>query len=124
MSNDRIGGRAIALAMALLCLASHTQAQDMYASQHALLAAAIRTGQASGILGGPAADQFRRQFGGTMPLRAEAKVIAAYTRGDCKRIAVVYRYAAPGDSARGEAVLRLELNYCLDGPPPAQLEPK
>lgn len=105
--------------MAIFARESH--AEPTYAKQHELLVAAIKNGSASGLMTGELADLFSRQFNSVGVLRANAKVVRSFPQPDCKRIEIIYTKAdvmtksGPEDDIK----LKLGLNYCLDGRPPA-----
>lgn len=103
--------------------ARESAAQAVYTRQHDVLVDAIRNGHAEGTLQGPADDLFTRQFKSTAPLQVTAEVIRSYPREGCKRLRMVY--TKPGVQGRdGPTALTLDtqLNYCLDGRPPVNLE--
>lgn len=94
-----------------------------YDRPHDVLASAIRNGSANGVMVGEVAEHFTRQFRSTGPLLVTAKVIKSFGRDDCKRIEVVFtKKAVDTPKGRTDAILKTQLNYCLDGSPPISVE--
>lgn len=112
--------RAFALAfVASLPCAHESAAQAVYTNPHDLMVDAIRSGRASGTLGGPTADLFARQFGsgGTLLVRAEA--IGDFPQPECKRLRVVFtKKEAAGAKGLGDVTMTTAINYCLNGSAP------
>lgn len=117
------------LSIALILLACSTFAREslagptVYARQHDVLAAAIRNGSSSGVMEGEVAEHFTRQFRSTGPLLVTAKVIKSFSRADCKRLEMVFtKKDVDTPQGRTDAILKTQLNYCLDGTPPISVE--
>ena len=97
---------------------SYAQA-PVYTRPHDLLVKAIKTGAADGVLTGEVDAHFTRQFHSTGPLLVKAKVIEHLKQSDCKRLEVVYtKKNVDTPKGRTDAILRTQMNYCLDGGPP------
>ncbi len=98
-------------------------AQTIYTRQHDVLVAAIKNGSASGEMQGDVAEHFTRQFRSTGPLLVKATTIKSFPRADCKRVEVIYT-KKDVDTPRGrtDAILKMQVNYCLDGTPPVPVE--
>lgn len=95
----------------------------VYTRQHDVLAAAIRNGSSSGVMEGEVAEHFTRQFRSTGPLLVTAKVIKSFSRADCKRLEMVFtKKDVDTPQGRTDAILKTQLNYCLDGTPPISVE--
>jgi len=98
-------------------------APTVYTRQHDVLAATIRNGSTSGVMEGEVAEHFTRQFRSTGLLLVNAKVIQSFKRADCKRLEVVLtKKDVDTPKGRTDAILKTQLNYCLDGRPPISLE--
>lgn len=98
-------------------------ATDVYTKQHDLLVAAIRNGEASGVMEGSVAELFTRQFRSTGVLNVEAKVIRSFQRADCKRVELTYtKKDVQTGQGLTDAILKNQMNYCLDGTPPIGVE--
>jgi len=93
----------------------------VYERQHELLVQAIQHGHAEGIMAGALAEQFRQQFG-QGELLARADIVRHYTRPDCKRLLLVLTHRSALVEGPPEFSMRINLNYCLAGAPPALLE--
>lgn len=108
----------ISLVIILLCSMQSIAKVRVYTQPHDILVAAIRHGSASGLLEGEVDAHFTRQFRSTGPLWVTAKVIQTLGR-DCKRLEVVFtKKEVETPQGRTEAILKTQLNYCLDGAPP------
>lgn len=118
------------LPIVLVLLACSTFAREslaagptVYNRQHDVLAAAIRYGSTSGVMEGEVAEHFTRQFRSTGPLLVSAKVLKSYAREGCKRLEMVFtKKDVDTPQGRTDAILKTQLNYCLDGSPPISLE--
>jgi hypothetical protein len=98
-------------------------AQVVYKSQHDVLVQAIKKGHVEGNLTGPVADLFSRQFRSQGALLVKAKVIGSFPQAECKRIQMIYtKKDVIGQKGPQALVMNTELNYCLDGRPPAEME--
>jgi hypothetical protein len=93
----------------------------VYERQRELLVHAIQHGHAEGIVAGALAEQFAQQFG-QGELLARADIVQHYTRQDCKRLLLVLTHRSALAGRPPEISLRIQLNYCLAGAPPALLE--
>lgn len=111
------------LITALWCLSAGVAHADavVYERQHELLVQAIRHGHAEGIMAGAVAEQFKQQFG-PGELLARSDIVQHYTRRDCKRLQLVLTHRSVLVGGPPEFSLRIHLNYCLAGAPPALLE--
>ncbi|MDI9695357.1 hypothetical protein QM312_05445 [Burkholderia cenocepacia] len=110
---------------ALLAISSARAEGDgqVYDDTRALTADAIRHGHAQGIVTGPIAEQFRRQFQATGALTVVATVERDLPQADCKRVQFVWTQAgAMTPNGRDDAVLTMHMNICADGSPPGDLE--
>ena len=77
----------------------------------------------SGVMEGEVAEHFTRQFRSTGPLLVTAKVIKSFSRADCKRLEMVFtKKDVDTPQGRTDAILKTQLNYCLDGTPPISVE--
>lgn len=117
------------LSIALLLLVGSTFAREsfawptVYTRQHDVLAEAIRNGSASGVMEGEVAEYFTRQFRSTGPLLVTAKAIQSFSRAHCKRLEMVFtKKDVDTPQGRTDAILKTQLNYCLDGAPPISVE--
>lgn len=103
--------------------ARESLAEPVYSKPHDLLVEAIQEGRASGVLEGKVAEHFTRQFHSTGPLLVTAKVIQSFPRGDCKRLEMVFtKKDVQTPKGLTDAILKTQLNYCLDGRPPIGLQ--
>lgn len=113
----------VCLLLACSSVARESLAQTFYTRQHDLLADAIRNGSASGVMEGEVAEHFTRQFRSTGPLLVSAKIIQSFERGECKRVETVFvKKDVNTAKGRTDAILKTQVNYCLDGTPPISLE--
>lgn len=109
--------------MVSLAFARESQAQAVYQRQHDVLVEAIKKGHAEGVLKGPAADLFSKQFKSNGVLLVSADVIQEYPNPECKRLKMVYvKKEAMSDKGPQDFTMETKLNYCLDGKPPINLE--
>lgn len=91
-----------------------------YSDPQPLMNQALRAGSAKGVLTGAIDEQFSRQFHSTGILSVQARVIKTLARADCKRLEIVFTKAdVDTPKGRTQAILTTELDYCLDGGPPA-----
>ncbi|MBR8186492.1 hypothetical protein C6Q14_27555 [Burkholderia ambifaria] len=96
---------------------------QVYDDTRVLIADTIRHGRAQGIVTGPIAEQFRRQFQATGALKVETSVEKDLPQADCKRVQFVWTQAgAITSNGRDDAVLTMHMNICADGSPPGDLE--
>ncbi|MFN7570491.1 MAG: hypothetical protein ACK5TK_03385 [Betaproteobacteria bacterium] len=103
-----------------LAFAGESGAQAIYANPHDLLAEAIKTGRAGGVMTGAVAELFSNQFGRAGALLATAEVVADLPQQDCKRLQVTFtKRDAAGPRGRGDVTMKTAINYCLDGGPPS-----
>ncbi len=115
----------ISLIAILGTFACETQAAKLqvFKDQNELLTSAIRSGSVSGIMKGDVGDLFTKQFKSNGDLMVAANVIKHFKRPDCKRIEVTYTkknvVTPPGKT---DAILKVQVNYCLDGQPPTPTE--
>ncbi|MFA6595962.1 MAG: hypothetical protein WCT00_06575 [Bacilli bacterium] len=110
-------------AILAVTFACESLAETVYTRQHDVLADAIRNGSASGVMQGAVDEHFTRQFRSTGPLLVTATVIKSFKREDCKRVRMVFtKKDVDTPKGRTDAILKTELNYCLDGRPPIALE--
>lgn len=95
------------------------ETQKIYTSIDVLLAETIKQGTAAGVISGAIAEHFARELRSRGPLLVNARVISPLKRTDCKRIEVVY-IKKEVQTLKGptEAILKMKLDYCLDGGPP------
>jgi hypothetical protein len=113
---------ATILGLVLAALSANATAQVVYGRQHDLLVAAIKAGHAEGVLEGPAAELFTKQFRSVGPLLVTADVIKSYPREGCKRLRVLYtKKHVLGPNGPQDVSLDTKMNYCLDGRPPVSL---
>lgn len=105
-----------AIFIALPCLAQ----EKIYARQRDVLVDAIRNGQSAGLMHGEVAEHFTRELRSTGVLRVQARVLQALDRETCKRLEMVYvQDGVATPQGVTQARLATQLNYCLDGGPPA-----
>ncbi len=96
---------------------------NVYTRQHDVLVDAIRNGSTRGVMEGDVAEHFTRQFRSTGALLVTAKVIKSFSRTDCKRLEMVFtKKDVDTPKGRTDAILKTQINYCLDGTPPISLE--
>lgn len=96
---------------------------QVYDDTRALIADTIRHGRAQGIVTGPIAEQFRRQFQATGALKVATSVEKDLPQANCKRVQFVWTQAgAITPNGRDDAVLTMHMNICADGSPPGDLE--
>ncbi|HDR9497257.1 TPA: hypothetical protein QDC06_000451 [Burkholderia cepacia] len=96
---------------------------QVYDDTRALIADTIRHGRAQGIVTGPIAEQFRRQFQATGALKVATSVERDLPQANCKRVQFVWTQAgAITPNGRDDAVLTMHMNICADGSPPGDLE--
>ncbi|VWC93232.1 hypothetical protein BCO18430_03392 [Burkholderia contaminans] len=96
---------------------------QVYDDTRALIADTIRHGRAQGIVTGPIAEQFRRQFQATGALKVATSVEKDLPQASCKRVQFVWTQAgAITPNGRDDAVLTMHMNICADGSPPGDLE--
>ena len=94
-------------------------APTVYTRQHDVLVDAIKMGSASGVMQGPVAERFTLQFKSEGVLQVFAKTIQAFKRPDCKRVEMVFtKKDVDTPKGRTDAILKTQVNYCLDGSPP------
>lgn len=116
---------AFFLAVTGLAFMREGAAQTVYTSQHDVLVQAIKTGHADGVLTGPAAELFTRQFRSQGALLVKANVVRSFPQPECKRVEMVYtKKDVIGQHGPQDVVMNTKLNYCLDGRPPSVLEDK
>lgn len=98
-------------------------ASGLYSGTHDLMVETIRTGQASGVMGGEIAKRFTEQFKSNGALLVEAKTIISYKQAGCARLAVNYtKKDVPTPQGMTAVHLNTKINYCLDGRAPDSLE--
>ena len=96
---------------------------QVYDDTRVLIADTIRHGSAQGIVTGPIAEQFRRQFQATGALKVATSVEKDLPQADCKRVQFVWTQAgAITPNGRDDAVLTMHMNICADGSPPGDPE--
>lgn len=110
--------------VAALVLAQDCNAGDFYENPHDVMIETIRNGQASGVMSGIIARKFEKQFSSNGVLLFEARKLFSYKQEGCARIEIDYTkkdvLTANGIT---EVNLKTQINYCLDGRPPTNLEP-
>ena len=108
---------------AWVVFARETVAQTIYTRQGDVLVEAMKNGSASGEMRGPVAEHFTRQFRSEGPLWVSAKVIRPLRREGCNRLEMTFtKKDVETEKGLTDAILKTELNYCLDGTPPIGLE--
>lgn len=96
---------------------------QVYDDPHVLISDAVRNGHAQGIVAGPIAEQFRRQFQATGALKVVATVEKDLPQADCKRVQFVWtQTGATTPNGRDDAVLTMHMNICADASPPGDPE--
>ena len=115
-------------ALALLpAWAAEAPSQRIPVAQFApLLRAALDApgGTAHGVLAGPVAAAFKRQFGTGGEVEIDVSTIVRYAQPGCARLRVDVSQEGVNLSAQSapqRQQLRFELNYCSDGLPPRSL---
>jgi len=107
------------LLIMVMAFARESAAQTIYTRQHDLLVDTIRRSHANGVLTGETADLFTKQFRSQGTLLVSANVIQVFPRPDCKRIEVTYtKKDVIGSKGPQDLIMKMKLNYCLDGRPP------
>ena len=102
---------------ALITAAEHTQ--PVYASSHDMLVKTIQNGHIEGVMIGDMAEHLTREFRSTGPLLVQAKIVKSLPQEGCKRIEVIYtKKGVTTPKGLTDAILKMKLNYCLDGSPP------
>ncbi|MFA8329326.1 hypothetical protein [Burkholderia ubonensis] len=120
--------RPVLLALAVLASIAITPAHAQVDGQVVdtpllLIADAIRNGHAHGIVAGPIAEQFRRQFNASGLLTVDVSTVRALRNPECKRLKLVWSQAgARTPNGPDTAVLTTEMNICADGSPPGDSE--
>lgn len=111
----------VALTLSAIVIAWPCLAQEkVYSRQRDVLVDAIRNGHSAGVMHGEVAEHFTRELRSTSALRVEARVLQALERETCKRLEMVYtKDGVPTPQGPTQARLTTQLNYCLDGGPPA-----
>jgi len=109
--------------LGLFGVCSNSQAQTVFSNQHELFVQVIKNGEAQGAMSGEIAEHFSREFRSTGNLLVQAKVIQDFKQADCKRIETTFtkRDVATPDGLT-EAILKTQMNYCLDGSAPETVE--
>lgn len=107
-----------------LIFAHEIRADGLYETAHDVIVETIRTGHASGVMGGDMAKKFEHQFKSNGVLLFEAKRLFSYKQSGCARVAIDYTKKDVATPKGLTAVkLNTQINYCLDGRAPASLEP-
>ncbi|MCW5323667.1 hypothetical protein D5039_21740 [Verminephrobacter aporrectodeae subsp. tuberculatae] len=118
--------KTLSIVLVLLCSTFARESlagPTVYTRQHDVLAAAIRNGKSSGVMEGTVAEHFTRQFRSTGQLLVTATVIKSFSRADCKRLEIVFtKKDVDTPQGRTDAILKTQLNYCLNGAPPISVE--
>lgn len=104
-------------------ICSHSLAQTVFSNQHELFVQAIKNEEAHGVMLGEIAEHFSREFRSTGILLVQAKVIRDFKQADCKRVETTFtkKDVATPDGLT-DAILKTQMNYCLDGSAPETLE--
>jgi hypothetical protein len=98
-------------------------AQTVFSNQHELFAQVIKKGEAQGTMNGEIAEHFSREFRSTGALLVQAKIIRDLKRADCKRIETTFtKQDVATPDGLTEAILKTQMNYCLDGSAPETVE--
>lgn len=106
-----------------LIFANEIQASGLYEKSHDVIVETIRTGHASGVMGGDMAKKFELQFKSKGVLQFEAKRLFSYKQSGCARVAIDYT-KKDVTTPKGLTAVKLntQINYCLDGRAPTSLE--
>lgn len=105
----------------LIC--SNSSAQTVFSSQHELFVQAIKNGEAWGVMQGEIAEHFSREFRSTGVLLVQAKSIRDFKQADCKRVETTFtKKDVSTPNGLTDAILKTQMNYCLDGSAPETLE--
>ena len=113
----------LAAVLLLATFARESFADGIYNNAHDLMVEAIRTGSASGVMTGDIAKKFTDQFRSNGPLLVSAKVLKRYKQKGCARLAVDYtKKQVQSTHGMTDALLKTQINYCLDGRAPDLLE--
>lgn len=100
-------------------LTAKEHSEPVYASTHDMLVKTIQNGHIEGIMIGDIAEHLTREFRSTGTLLVEAKVVKSLPQEDCKRIEVTYtKKDVTTPKGLTGVILKMKLNYCLDGSPP------
>jgi hypothetical protein len=123
MDNNMHKLRNLIATLVLGAFAGESAADGFYSNAHDLMVEAIRSGQASGVMGGDIASKFTAQFKSNGALLVDAKKILSYKQPGCARLAVNYtKKDVPTAQGITSAHLNTQINYCLDGRAPQSLE--
>lgn len=113
----------LAAVLVLTTFARESMADGFYLNAHDLMVETIRTGHASGVMGGDIAKKFTDQFKSNGALLVEAKKLTSYKQAGCARLAVDYtKKDVPTPQGITAVHLKTQINYCLDGRAPESLE--
>jgi hypothetical protein len=94
-----------------------------FSSPHEVMVKTIKEGKVSGMMVGEVAEQFTRQFRSEGALWVESSVIKSFKRVDCKRLQVNFKKMdVKTPQGLTNALLKTQINYCLDGKPPIPAE--
>lgn len=107
------------VAAASMAVAAHA---TEYRKPHDLMVDAIQNGTAEGVMLGDVADTFSETFHSNGALLVSARTVRQLGP-NCRRLEVTFRkqgVATP--KGLTDAILKSELNYCLDGSAPVTLE--
>jgi hypothetical protein len=103
--------------------ARESLAGGFYSTGHDLMVEAIRSGQASGVMGGEIAKRFTEQFKSAGPLLVEAQTMTTYKQPGCARLDVNYtQKEVPTPQGVTAVHLNTQINYCLNGEAPRSVE--
>lgn len=102
-----------------LAITSSSAWAAAYTSPHQLMSDAIKNGQANGTLTGEVNDKFTKQFNSRGPLLVNATRLSTLPRAGCARLEVVFtKKQVQTPKGLTDAILKTQINYCLDGAPP------
>jgi hypothetical protein len=112
-----------AAVLLLATFARESLADGIYNNAHDLMVEAIRTGSASGVMTGDIAKKFSEQFRSNGSRLVSAKVEKRYKQKGCARLSVNYtKKQVQSTHGMTDALLKTQINYCLDGRAPDSLE--
>lgn len=101
--------------------AQESPAQQIYSSPHEVLITTIKKGSTSGIMVGKMAEHLTRTFRSQGTLFFKSTVVKSFQQEGCKRIEIIYtKKEVKTPKGLTDAILKMQINYCLDGSAPRE----
>ena len=120
--------QSVAIALALYAGATCADGMPRTAVEdtRSLMVAAIDspTGEAHGMLVGPAAEAISRRFRSQSPITVDVSTEKRFAQAGCSRLKVLVAQDGvllPESRAPGRRTIEFGINYCRDGMPPKQM---